>query len=259
MRARTAGETARAPTASDLGAVAALDLLRHIPDISPRRIGDLRGGPETDDGLLANRFPGAEIVPIEFAGAHGDDASRSFDRRGFQLSFGGGPPPREPFDLIFANGALDMLPCLGRLAPELLRLTKPGGLLAFQLPDNLHEPNRQLLRMVAVDGPWAKALISVAKSRPFNASIEELDLSLRPLCRSIEFWRTTYMHRPDNAAEIIAEMRKTSLAPFLQRLDSDMRVQFLQRYAAELTQAYPPRSNGKVLWKFPRIFFLARR
>jgi trans-aconitate 2-methyltransferase len=259
MKAHAAVDMASPSTAQERRTVAALDLLRRLPDIAPRRIGNLRGGPEAVEDLLARRFPSAEIAPIEFAHDPSGDTSSSLDRYRFRLSYGASSRPNEPFDLIFSNGTLEMLPSLRQLAPELLSLTKPGGVLAFQLPHNLREPNRQLLRMVAADGPWARQLIPVAKSRPFNPTIEELDALLRPLCGSIEYWQTTYFHWMNGAAEIIETMRETSLAPFLQPLGDEMRRRFLVRYADELTQAYPARPDGKVLLRFPRIFFLARR
>lgn len=257
--AHAAVEMASLSSPQEHRAVAARDLLRRLPEIAPRRIGNLRGGPEAAEDLLARRFPRAEIASIEFASDARDDASSSLGQYRFRLSCVGGWQRDEPFDLIFSNGTLDMLPSLRQLTAQLLSLTKQGGVLAFHLPKNLREPNRQLLRMVAAEGPWAKELIPVAKSRPFDVAIEDLDAFLRPLCRSIEFWQTTYFHRTDGAWDIIESMRETSLAPFLRPLNEEMRRQFLARYADELTQAYPAQPDGKVLLRFSRIFFLARR
>jgi len=257
MQATAVVDMAPPPTLKARRTVAALDLLHRLPDAAPRRIGALSGGPEAIEALLAGQFPAAEIFPIGYQ----QDArfSPSPDRPRYRLSHDGGARPREPFDLVFANGALDVLLSLRELAIDLLSLTRPGGLLAFQAPNNLHEPNRQLLRMVAVDGPWATQLAPIAKSRPFNASFEDLDALLRPLCQSVEFWETTYIHRMDGAAEIIETTMETSLAPFLRPLDGQMRRRFLERYAEELSQAYPAQPDGKILLRFPRIFFITRR
>jgi trans-aconitate 2-methyltransferase len=221
---------------------AALDLLRRLPDFGPRRIGNLRGGTDAAAALLLRRFPGAEIVSLAAEGA-------------FALERGAD----ENFDLMFSDGALETPSSLRKQTPALLAATRPDGVLALHLPNDLHEPNRQLLRMVAVDGPWAPLLAFVAKTRPFNASIEDLDALLRPLCRSVEFWQTTYVDRMDGAAAIIDSMMETSLAPFLRPLDEAMRQRFLERYAQEVSRAYPVQPDGTMLLRFPRIFLLARR
>ena len=259
MRTQPAIDRESLSAAQEQRLIAATDLLRRLPDISPQRIGNVRGGRGAVQGLLARRFPGARIETIEFTleTSRGSDASPGRDQ--FRLSHPGGASPREGFDLIFCDGSLEMLATIERLTPALLSLTRPRGVLAFQLPNNLHEPNRELLRLVAVDGPWAKALIPVAKTRPFNVTLEDLDALLRPLCESVEFWQTTYVHYVKGAEGIIESMKDTSLPPFLEPLDPDMRQGLLQRFARELAEVYRPRPDGKVLLRLPRISLIARR
>ena len=47
------------------------------------------------------------------------------------------------------------------------------------------------------------------------------------------------------------------LQPFLERLSDDERGSFLDRYRKELQRAYPLRSDGKVLFAYPRLFIVA--
>jgi trans-aconitate 2-methyltransferase len=92
-----------------------------------------------------------------------------------------------------------------------------GGILAVQIPDSLYEPNRALLRMVAADGPWAKKLLPVAKTRPFNEMMEGVYGLLCPVCVSVEIWKTTYLYPVKGIGAIIDLMKATSLAPFFAR------------------------------------------
>ena len=153
---------------------AASDLLGRIQTRAPRRIANLQVGPRSARALLAKRFPEAEIVSLH--------ASRQ------ELAQG------NEFDLIFLNGDLELLPSLRELLPVLVRRLSFGGSLAVQIPDNLYEPNRALLRMVAADGPWATKLLPVAKTRPFNEMMEGLYALLCPICASVEIWETTYLY-----------------------------------------------------------------
>jgi hypothetical protein len=52
-------------------------------------------------------------------------------------------------------------------------------------------------------------------------------------------------------------LRGTGLRPFLARLDEAEQRLFLDRYAALLAEAFPTRSDGKVLLPYPRLFFIA--
>ncbi len=225
--------------ASEQDVRAASDLLGRIQKRAPRRIANLQVGPRSARALLAQWFPDAEIVSLH--------ASRQERAQGNE------------FDLIFLNGDLELLPSLRELLPVLVRRLSFGGSLAVQIPDNLYEPNRALLRMVAADGPWAAKLLPVAKTRPFNEMMEGLYALLCPICASVEIWETTYLYALDGVGAIIDLMKATSLAPFLRPLDEPSRRRFLDHYAIELARAYPAQPDGTVLLRFPRIFVSARR
>ena len=192
--------------------------------------------------LDSERFPAAEITPRRFA----------------CISQASAPASNE-FDLIHVHADLDLLPLLRRLLPKLVKRLRPGGRLGAHFPNNLYEPNRELARMVAADGPWAKRLLPVAKTRPFNETMEGLFGLLDPICASVDIWETAYLCRLGGVAEIVDFMKATSLAPFLRPLDDGLRKAFLDRYAFELAEAYPARPDGSVLFRFPRIFILAER
>jgi trans-aconitate 2-methyltransferase len=228
---------------------AALDLMRRIPDQAPRRIADVYRGRASMRTLLARRFPNAEI--------EGLDLSQSTDR-------GPGVDGRRlvakhKFDLIYSNGSLEMALSLRRLLPVLIGMLETNGCLAVGFPNDLYEPSRALMRMIAADGPWAKTLLPIAKTRPFNETMEGLYALLSPICTAVDIWEATYLHAMAGVAAIVERMETTSLAPFLAALDEADRREFLDRYAAELRLAYPALPDGVVLLRSQRLFVLARR
>ena len=220
---------------------AASDLLARIPDEGQRRIADVPAGPWSTKPMLAKRFPGAEIVAIE-------PSRRLSTERSIA-----------EFDLVFSNAALEWRPALRRMLPDLAPRLAPGGRLAVQFPNNLYEPYRALLRFIAADGPWAKTLLPVAKSQPFNETMEGLYALLKPICASVDIWETTYLCALSGISAIVDFMTVSSLTSFLPPLDERSQRMFLDRYTAELTQAYPAQPDGGVLIRFPRIFLVARR
>src|SRR5277367_5966388 len=227
---------------------AALDLVRRIPNRAPRRIADVYKGRGSMRALLARRFPGAEIEAFDLLrltdhhpnpGAH----CLSTDHK---------------FDLICSNGSLEMVPSLPELLPMLVGIVAAGGCLAVEFPNDLYEPTRALTRMIAADGPWAKTLLPIAKTRPFNETMEGLYALLSPICAAIDIWEATYLHAMENIAAIVEWMEATRLAPFLSVLDEVDRRKFLDRYAAELNEAYPALPNGGVLLRSRQLFVLAQ-
>jgi trans-aconitate 2-methyltransferase len=226
--------------ASDESATRAVsDLLDRIRGRSPKRVADLQLGPRSIRVFLSGRFPDAQIVALDETRAeHANE---------------------DEFDLIVWNGDLERLPSLPTLLPALVKGLSRGGTLAVQIPDNLYEPNRVLLRMVAADGPWARTLLPIAKTRPFNETMEDLYGLLSPVCSSVDIWQTTYLHVLNGVGTIVDLMMAASLAPFLRALDECWRKQFLDRFVTELARAYPIQPDGRILLRFPRVFVLARR
>ena len=198
--------------------------------------------------LLARRFPDAEIETFDLL----QSIDRAQSGRGRFLSAKG------KFDLICSNGSLEMLPSLRRLLPIFVSMVAAGGCLAIEFPNDLYDPSRALMRMIAADGPWAKTLLPIAKTRPFNETMEGLYALLSPICATVDIWEATYLHAMASVAAIIEWMEATSLAPFLTALDEANRRKFLDRYAAELRLAYPALANGEVLLRSRRLFILAQ-
>jgi trans-aconitate 2-methyltransferase len=227
---------------------AALDLMRRIPARAPRRIADVYKGRGSMSALLTRRFPNAEIEAFDLL--QFTDHDPNLDDR--WLSVG------RKFDLICSNGSLEMVSSLPRLLPILVGMVAAGGCLAVEFPNDLYEPSRALMRMIAADGPWTKTLLPIAKTRPFNETMEGLYALLSPICAAVDIWEATYLHDMAGVAAIVEWMETTSLAPFLAALDEADRRVFLDRYAVELREAYPSLPDGGVLLRSRRLFILAQ-
>lgn len=220
---------------------AANDLFSHLRGAAPRRIALLRQDAASDRTLIETRFPRAPVESLDLAQL---DEPASSD---------------EPFDLIHSLGDLEWRPSLRRRLPRLIERLRLGGWLAALLPNDLYEPYRAVARMVAAEGPWAATLLPVAKTRPFNPTLEGLYATLTPLCVTVDVWETTYLCALPNVEAIVDFAREGALAPFLARLDADARQPFLDHYREQVDAAYPPQADGAILVRLPRIFVLAER
>jgi trans-aconitate 2-methyltransferase len=127
-----------------------------------------------------------------------------------------------------------------------------------QTPDNLDEPAHRLARETAANGPWRAKLADVRHPPRHDARFYHA--LLRPVCRTVDVWRTTYFHVLQGGPSAVVEWFKgTALRPFLGPLDAGEQAEFLAAYTEAIAQAYPAYEDGSVLLPFPRLFIVATR
>jgi len=238
---------------------AARDLIARVPLSSAGVVYDLGCGPGNSAELLVQRFPKARITGLDTSEAMLDHARTRVPSVQFINRDITDWTPDEGVDLIFANGVLQFLPDHHELFPRLAAMLASGGVLAAQMPSAARESSHALMRMIAAEGPWWSRLAPIAKSQPLIAAFEDYYEWLRPAASSIELWSTTYVYAFDGADGIVDWFAGSPLQPFLERLSDDERCAFLDRYRKELREAYPTRSDGKVLFAYPRLFLVATR
>jgi len=142
---------------------------------------------------------------------------------------------------------------------RLLGKLPPGGVLAVQIPDSGDEPAHVLTREVARQGPWAKQLSEKARVRDTLPTPGGYYDALSPLCTRLDIWHTIYNHVLDDAAAVVEWVKGTGLRPFLDMLETSERKEFLAEYTARVAATYLPQADGKVLFRFPRIFIVATK
>jgi trans-aconitate 2-methyltransferase len=238
---------------------AARDLLARIPYCETRTVFDLGCGPGNSTELLARAFGGAEIVGVDRSANMLAVARARVPQARFVKEDIARWRPDAPADVIFANATLHFLPDHRPLIVRLIDSLRPGGRIAVQMPDNTHEPSHAAMRMVAADGPWADRLVPVAKSLTVIGQAEEYYDLFAPLCRSVDIWKTAYIHPLDGPDEVVQWFEGSGLRPFLDLLTAEERVDFLARYRERLAQAYPTQPDGKALLRYPRLFLVLQK
>jgi trans-aconitate 2-methyltransferase len=240
-------------------AQAARDLLSHIPPLAPRRIVDLGCGPGNSAAMLALHFRGADILGVDTSANMLAAARERLPAAQFIQQDIKDWAPEDKVDLIFANAALHFAPDHHVLMPKLLSFLNPGGVLAVQMPNVLQDAAHALMRMVAVDGPWALRLAPVAKTRAVIGSLDDYYAWNAPHCRMIDLWQTTYVHPLDGHDAVVDWFVGSALRPFLNELNAEEIPIFLAQYRRELELAYSTQADGKVLLLYPRLFFIAQK
>lgn len=238
----------------------ARDLLAQVPLDRPGVVYDLGCGPGNSTQLLRERLPQSLLTGVDNSPAMLEAARLACPDARFIAADLADWQPGEAPGLLFSNATFQWVPqhldVLERLAGSLA----PGGVLAVQMPDNVTEPSHSLMREVAAgEGPWRETLAAASPARPALPPVSAYYARLRPLFSRFDIWHTIYNHPLDGVAGIVAWVMSTGLRPWLAPLDDAQRRAFLADYEARLAAFYPSMPDGKVILRFPRLFFVGVR
>lgn len=237
----------------------ARDLLAQSPLASARKVYDLGCGPGNSTELLIGRYPDAEVIGIDSSPHMLRQARERLPNCEFVQGDLRDWSPSADADLLYSNATFQWVPDHLTVLQRLLSGLKPGGVLAVQMPDNTNEPSHVWMREVANEPQWRGSIAPAALAREDLPSPEDYYDALRPLCARLDIWHTHYQHALAGPEAITEWFKGTALRPFIDPLTPEQRQAFLNAYTARIAAAYPPRYDGKVLLRFPRLFIVACR
>jgi trans-aconitate 2-methyltransferase len=231
----------------------ARELLARVPLQQVELAIDLGCGPGNSTALLADRWPQARVVGVDsspdmLTRARDDLPSVEFVEADIASYRTDGA------DLLFANAVFQWIPDHPQLLPTLLQSLEPGGVLAFQVPDNLDQPTHRLMR--ELQGPWSSAVRALSPRTNLGTPASYFDM-LAPHAGEVDIWRTTYEHVMPSAEAIVEWVKGTGLRPYLELVPD--RAAYLRAYTSAIDAAYPARHGGARLLSFPRLFVVATR
>src|ERR1051326_7883886 len=151
-------------------------------------------------------------------------------------------PERTP-DLIYSNAALHWVSDHEHLLPSLLNQLRAGGVLAMQVPRHFESPSHLELKELVRQSPRREKLepLLLATVPPPQTYWRWLS----PHTQSLDMWETIYLQVLDGADPVLNFMKGTALRPFLSVLTEKEGAEFLAEFAARMTRAYPPETNGQ--------------
>lgn len=239
---------------------AALDLLVRLPDdLDPRVIWDLGCGDGHHASLLKRRYPRAEVHGLEQSADMLEGAAARDGKVHWHQGDIADWEPEQAVDLIFANAALQWVGDHEGLFPRLAGNLAPGGVMAVQMPMAFETRHHTLMRTVAAEGPWARALQAVPTIAALLSAETYYD-RLSDACADIDIWSTTYLHALTGDDAVLSWMSGTALRPYLTALADapGLRAAHMTALGEALSRAFPRRADGVTLLPFPRLFLLAR-
>ena len=235
----------------------AVDLASRIALDAPTTVIDLGCGPGNSTQVLRQRWPGARVCGLDSSPEMIASAKQSHPDQEWILAGIEDWSAGTPYDVVFSNAALQWVCDHVSLTRRLFSQVAPGGVLAFQIPSSAYSPVRSLIHEIAQDEAWGSRMDEARAALTMEEPHFYYD-ALAPQADSVDIWETEYYHVMESPFAIVEWMSSTGLRPFLNALDSDEEKQhFVALLTEHATEAYPMRSDGRVLFPFRRTFVIA--
>ncbi len=237
----------------------AIDLIARLDVDHPETIIDIGCGPGNSTQVLAAKWPHAKIVGTDISPAMIEKAKQDFPDGEWMLFDARKDEMNRKFDLIFSNAAIQWIPDHKKLIERFSDLLKEKGAIAVQVPQFWDMPLGASTAEIAGQHRW------VAKTAGVRNLFTNHNHTFYYDCLSEHFtditiWETWYMHIMESHRAILEMIRSTGLKPYLERLP-DEKERFAFRYSVleSIRQCYPAQKDGKVIFPFKRLFFIAKR
>ncbi len=236
-----------------------IDLAARINIDSPERIIDIGCGSGNSTQVLCSRWPGSRVTGLDNSPAMIEKAKQDFPSQEWILSDPSYLSSGLKFDIVFSNAVIQWIPYHEQLIPLLFNSVKDNGALAVQIPIFRDMPLGKSIEKIADNPEWRDYTAGCSGLFTYHDYNFYYDI-LAERSGRIDIWETHYIHILDSDESVLEWIRSTGLKPYLDRLKDDgMKDKFTAAVLEEIRKNYPLQRNGKVLFPFKRLFFIAYR
>jgi trans-aconitate 2-methyltransferase len=234
-----------------------IDLVSRINIENPEKIIDIGCGPGNSAQILAQKWPNSRITGIDNSLAMLEKAKNDYPKQEWKIMDAENMIIEEKYDIVFSNSTIQWIPDHKRLINNFIRIIENNGALAIQIPMYQRMPISQAIDRVSKRDPWNNQTKGCFDMFTFHLSDFYYD-QLTGQVELIDLWETSYYHIMNSHEAIIEMIRSTGLKPYLNRLESEQdKTEFENEVLREIKKEYPNQKDGKVLFPFERLFFIA--
>lgn len=236
-----------------------MDLSNAINAEDVKSVLDIGCGIGNSTAVLAKKFPHAEVTGVD----NSDDMLATAKKENPGIAFIKLDAEKEldriknRYDVVFSNACIQWIPNHHKLLRELFALLNVGGILAVQIPQQSKHPVHSIMKSLSKSEKWKNKL---RVERVYNnLSENEYYDVLSELTDNFRIWETTYFHSMPSYESIVEWYKGTGLRPYLEQLSADDQKAYLRDVIQCLKDTYPVQKNGEIIFRFPRLFFVAQK
>ena len=234
------------------------DLVRAVEG-EPKTVLDIGCGIGNSTQVVAEHFPKAHVVGADNSPdmlRHSREVHPELEFITLDAAHDLGKV-QERYDLVFSNACLQWLPDHEQRIKEMLRLLNEGGTLAVQIPAQAKHPMHKLIYEVSHRELWADKITSYRQYNELTEA-EYFDI-LHENASDFRLWEVTYFHRMPSHESILEWYKGTGLRPYLAQLSEEDRPKFEEEILEGIRELYPVQESGEIIFRFPRLFFTAKK
>ncbi|MBE6024932.1 MAG: methyltransferase domain-containing protein [Cellulosilyticum sp.] len=236
----------------------ALDLIHRIPKREYSRIIDIGCGSGMSTLPLAERFTEAEVLGVDYSKEMLEKAREGSEKIIWkQRDCSKSLTDLGQFDLVFSNAFLQWLQNQEAFIAHTIKLLKEDGIFALQVPNYDDMPIKKCVDQVTA--LFGNRFETVEKGMCHNKSLSEYYDILCSYFEEVTIWQTNYAHVMNGYEDIVNFMSATGIRAYLQVLDQEEQEWFIGQLIMELKKVYPVQKNGKILFTFERIEWIAKK
>jgi trans-aconitate 2-methyltransferase len=234
-----------------------LDLLRRVELNNPKSIVDIGCGPGNSTHVLRDAWPGAKVIGLDNSKEMIDKARATYPHHEWVLADAAEWESLEKYDLVFSNATLQWIPNHAMLLQHLFNMTSNNGAMAVQVPFNIESPLLQAIASVAESAAWRNLMHGCGEEIFYRGETYYYEI-ISKLSNRVDMWTTTYLHVMESHQSLIDWYSSTGLKIYLERVGNEEgKLKFTTDILKACKTKYPVQSNGKILFPFKRIFFVA--
>jgi trans-aconitate 2-methyltransferase len=236
-----------------------IDLISRIDFDNPKQIIDIGCGPGNSTQILVNRWPHAHIVGVDSSRTMIETAKRNYPHQEWIICDAGKDSIKGKYDIVFSNATIQWIPNHAELFKKFCSLLNENGLIAIQIPMFWDMPLAKAIAHITENNKWAECTRGVEKIFTIHNYVCYYDL-LKDFFNTIDMWETHYLHIMESHFSILEMIRSTGLRPYLERLTAEKdKKEFKALVLKRIESDYPLQKDGKVIFPFKRLFFIAKK
>jgi trans-aconitate 2-methyltransferase len=230
------------------------DLLALVAPRPGLRAVDLGCGTGELTRRLADRLPESDVLGVD-SSPEMLEKTAAYARPGLRFLCRRIEDVQGEWDLVFSNAALQWAEDHTALLPRLLKMVRPGGQLAVQMPSNHTHPTHTLIAEIAGQEPFRQALDGWTRRSPVLPLETYAGLLYDGGAKDLVVFEKIYPHVLENADALADWTSGTALVPYFERLGTELSEHFMERYRQALRLRFP---GQPVFYGFKRILFSAK-
>ena len=233
------------------------DLVARIDLNDPKAIVDIGCGPGNSTNVLRTAWPQADVIGLDNSKEMIGKAQATYPGYKWILADAAVWQSDTKWDIVFSNATLQWIPNQAKVLKHLFDQIKGIGALAAQVPFNTDSALYKAIVTVSESQKWRDVMKGCGDQIFYRDEIYYYQI-ISQLSTRVDMWTTTYFHIMESHQSLLEWYSSTGLKMYLERIEDDTgKRQFKTEILEACKVNYPVQENGKILFPFKRVFFVA--